>query len=157
MLSLVLTARPAGSLKPVFCIPEGGAIAQLCGFSLARWPWPASGALSPRAHPLSGARSGTHSRSPQQRWGSVSLALRTFGVPFPSPLRTGSQFAVAFCIFWIQALWAFSCKFLNNLGAYPKPFTPQRESQNWAFLLIVSHHNLLSKFSNLLSLFLLVQ
>lgn len=33
--SLVLTAQPAGCRTPLFCFPEGGAVAQVCSFSLS--------------------------------------------------------------------------------------------------------------------------
>ena len=34
MSSLVLTAQPAGCRTPLFCFPKGGAVAQVCSFSL---------------------------------------------------------------------------------------------------------------------------
>lgn len=34
MSSLVLTAQPAGCRTPLFCFPEGGAVAQVCSFFL---------------------------------------------------------------------------------------------------------------------------
>ena len=81
MSFLVPTTHQAGSWKPLFCFPEGGATAHVCGFPLASRPWSVFWQHSASWSLLLLPHLGTRIRSQWQSGGGVHSVLKVLGDP----------------------------------------------------------------------------